>query len=389
MSAPTRTRLRASADASSRAPSLRYATLLAAVLLLLLTGAVVVLSASAVVSLDHRGQPLSYFWRHLSSVGLAIVVLMVTIGVDYRRWRRLAAPLAGVSALGLVAVLAVGDVVHGSRRWLDLGPITVQPSEIAKLALVVSVALFLETRRHELDVSRRVVRPLVLFVGAGCALVLAQPDLGTMTIIALTAAGMMFAAGVPARLLAGLALLAVPLTAVLFMSADYRRARITGFLHPVEERLGAGYQTFQSLVGLANGGITGTGLGNGEAKWGWVPNAHTDFIFVVVGEEMGLTGAAAVLGLLAVVGVLGFRTAQRAPDYFGALLAAGVTVWLMVQTFVNVGGVLGLLPITGVTLPFLSYGSSSLLVNSAAAGLLLNVARQSGQRGEQRTAGDG
>ncbi|HCB34821.1 MAG TPA: hypothetical protein DEP69_06705 [Acidimicrobiaceae bacterium] len=233
------------------------------------------------------------------------------------------------------------------------------------------------------------MRPLVLFVGAGCALVLAQPDLGTMTIIALTAAGMMFAAGVPARLLAGLALLAVPLTAVLFMSADYRRARITGFLHPVEERLGAGYQTFQSLVGLANGGITGTGLGNGEAKWGWVPNAHTDFIFVVVGEEMGLTGAAAVLGLLAVVGVLGFRTAQRAPDYFGALLAAGVTVWLMVQTFVNVGGVLGLLPITGVTLPFLSYGSSSLLVNSAAAGLLLNVARQSGQRGEQRTAGDG
>ncbi|HCB34820.1 MAG TPA: hypothetical protein DEP69_06700, partial [Acidimicrobiaceae bacterium] len=132
VSAPTRTRLRASADASSRAPSLRYATLLAAVLLLLLTGAVVVLSASAVVSLDHRGQPLSYFWRHLSSVGLAIVVLMVTIGVDYRRWRRLAAPLAGVSALGLVAVLAVGDVVHGSRRWLDLGPITVQPSEIAK-----------------------------------------------------------------------------------------------------------------------------------------------------------------------------------------------------------------------------------------------------------------
>ena len=345
----------------------------------MLTGVVLVLSASPIAGLNHTGEALLYFRRHLYSVAMAVIVLLVTLGVDYRHWRKAAAPLVVLSYSLLIAVMLFGNVVSGSRRWLDFGFFNVQPSELAKLAVVVAVAAFLEHRYHELALSPRRLRPLLIVLGGGCALVMLQPDLGTTLILAMIAVGMMFAVGVPSRYLLRLGLYAAPVMAILFAAADYRRARLVGFLNPVEERLGAGYQTFQSLVGLAQGGVTGSGLGAGQAKWGWVPNAHTDFIFVIVGEELGLLGGLMVLTLLSLVGVLGFRTARRAPDIFGSLLAAGITIWLMLQTFVNIGGVLGLLPITGVTLPFLSYGSSSLLVNAVAAGLLLNIAKNSAQ----------
>ncbi len=374
---PVRNTSRSTRTSRQRGPSLHYVTLLAVVLVLMLTGVVMVLSASPIVGINHGGEPLLYFRRHLYSVGLAVIVLLVTLGIDYQFWRRLAIPIVAVSMTLLMAVLLIGDTVSGSKRWLDFGLLNVQPSEIAKLALVVAVAAFLEQHYHELAVNHRSLRPLLLVVGGGCALVLLQPDLGATLILVAIAAGMMFAVGVPSRYLLRLGLYAVPGAAVLSVSAGYRRSRLIGFLNPTEESQGAGYQTIQNLVGLAQGGVTGSGLGAGQAKWGWVPNAHTDFIFVIVGEEMGFLGGVMLLTLLTLLGILGFGTARRAPDIFGSLLAAGITIWLMLQTFVNIGGVLGLLPISGVTLPFLSYGSSSLLVNSAAAGMLLNIARNS------------
>ncbi len=359
------------------AAPLRYVAMLSAVLLLLLTGVVLVLSASSVAGIADAGGSFFYFNRHLLYVGLAIVVVLVTVRIDYRKMRRFAVPLAVTSFAGLVTVLMQGRTVNGSRRWIDAGPFTIQPSELAKLALVVCLAVFLEKRRHQLSKSRRILRPTILGLGLVCALVMAQPDLGTTLILFAIAIGMLFAAGVPKRDVSKVLGGAAVLGGALGYAASYRRARITGFLDPIGERLDTGYQTFQSLVGLANGGVSGVGLGEGQAKWGWLPNAHTDFIFAIAGEELGLVGALATLGLLTGIGLLGFRTSQMAPDLFGSLLAAGISVWLMVQVFVNVGGVVGLLPITGVTLPFVSYGGSSLLANAAAAGILLNIARQS------------
>lgn len=354
-------------------PPLTYVTLVLVVLTLLVAGVVFVVSASAVVGLDHAGEPLLYVNRHLVAVALGVVTLLVTLNVDYRFWRRCSLALLGFVGVLLVLVLLSGETVGGSRRWLELGPLNVQPSEIAKLALVFTAAALLDCRDTSLAVG---VRRVLLVSGAAAALVLAQPDLGTAVVLVAIVFGVLFVAGVPGRLFAALGAIAVPLGAIAVIAADYRRARLVGFLNPTEERLGAGYQTYQSLIGLAEGGAGGTGIGAGQAKWGWVPNAHTDFIFVIVGEETGLVGGLVVLGLLGLVGVIGFRVAARTLDPFGRLVAAGITTWLMVQSFINVGGVVGLLPVTGIPLPFMSFGTSSLVVTAAAAGVLANIARQ-------------
>lgn len=355
-------------------PDGTYVTLVITVLTLLVAGVVFVVSASAVVGLDHAGEPLLYVNRHLVAVTLAVVTLLVTLNIDYRFWRRWSLGMVAVVLVLLVMVLVTGDAVGGSRRWLEVGPMSVQPSEAAKLALVVGSAMLLDCRDSTFAVG---VRRTLLLTAATAALVLVQPDLGTAVVLIAIVAGVLFAAGVPGRLFVALGAIAVPLGAIAVVAADYRRARLVGFLNPVEERLGAGYQTYQSLIGLAEGGTGGTGIGAGQAKWGWVPNAHTDFIFVIVGEETGLVGGLVVLALLGLIGIIGFRIAARCVDPFGRLLAVGITTWLMVQSFVNVGGVVGLLPVTGIPLPFMSFGASSLVVTAAAAGVLANVARRS------------
>ncbi|WP_419864784.1 putative lipid II flippase FtsW [Candidatus Poriferisodalis sp.] len=362
----------------SSGPSVRYAALLSAVFLLLLTGVVLVLSATSATGIGSSDRPLQYFTRHLWSVGIAVAVLLVTLGVDYRHWRRMAVPLAAASVTLLAIVLAVGKRTGGARRWIEVGQISIQPAEIAKLALIVALAAFLDARKDQIERPDRILRPAMLLLTAGCSLVLLQPDLGTTLILAGIGIGMLFVAGLPGRDLTKIAAMVMVAAPLLAYAAPYRRARLAGFLDPISERASSGYQTFQSLVGLAQGGLRGTGLGAGQAKWGWVPNAPTDFIFVIVGEEMGLLGALGLLTLLGVVGIGGLRTSQKAPDLFGSLLAAGIAIWFVLQTLVNVGGVIGLLPVTGVTLPFLSFGGSSLVVTAAAAGLLLNVTRRSG-----------
>lgn len=370
--------LRGSAKAGATGPSVRYVSLLAAVLLLMATGVVLVLSATSAIVIGEADGSLHFFTRHLWAVGLALGVVLVTLNIDYRRWRRLAIPMASTTLVLLVAVLIVGRRVGGARRWLEIGPVNVQPSELAKLALILTLAAFLDARKDQIDRHDRILRPSVLLLAAVCSLVLLQPDLGTTLILGGIGVGMLFVVGLPGRDLTKIALFVGVTAPVLAIAAPYRRARLSGFLNPIAERADDGYQTFQGLVGLAHGGLAGTGLGAGQAKWGWVPNASTDFIFVIVGEEMGLLGALGVLVLLGVIGLGGLRTSQRAPDQFGALLAAGIAIWFVLQTVTNIGGVVGLLPVTGVTLPFLSFGGSSLVVTAAAAGILLNVARRSG-----------
>lgn len=361
----------------SPGPSMRYLAMLGSILLLMLTGVVMALAASNPASIGQDGGALSEFGRHATHVTFGIFALLFTVGRDYRSWRR-AAPLLLVAAcLGLVLVLLFGHSSGGSRRWLDLGLFGLQPSEITKLALVVSLASFLDQRRYFLDRIDRVTIPVAVGIAVLCGLILKQPDLGTAAILGSIAFGMMWAAGVPFRHLGLLLVLGLVSGLFLALAEPYRRGRIIGFFSAAENSDGAGYQVTQGLASLSNGGFRGTGLSAGHAQWGWVPEAPNDFVFAVVGEQLGFVGALAVLVLLATIIVTGFCTAQIAPDVFGSLLAAGISVWFLLQVLVNLGGVLRLLPISGVTLPFISSGGTSLIVNAAAAGLLLNIARQS------------
>lgn len=324
-----------------------------------------------------KGDGFSLFSRHAFNVTIAVFALLLSVGFDFRRWRRFAPYLLLGSVFSLILVVLVGHKVNGSARSLDLGFQSFQPSELTKFALVVAVASFLDQRRYFLDRLDRVTAPIGVCVAVICGLILLQPDLGTAAMIGFIALGMMWAAGVPLKHLCLLATPGVVVGLLAVVAAPYRWDRIIGFFFHAENVEGDGWQVTQGLVSLANGGVGGTGLGAGQAQWGWVPEAHTDLVFAVIGEQLGFVGAMAVLVLLGTIIFTGFRTAQVAPNVFGALLAAGISLWFLVQVLVNLFGVLRLLPITGVTLPFVSYGGTALIVNSIAAGLLLNIARQS------------
>lgn len=350
--------------------------LVAIVLVMNLFGLVMVLSASSVTSLTDNGDSWSYFNRQLVWVALGTVAMVTTMNIDYRLWPRISWFVYGAVLALLVAVLAVGVNVNGSTRWIVAGPLRLQPSELAKIATVLAVATLLADREHCLGDRRRSIHTTIVVMAPLMLLILAEPDLGTTLIIAMVAATMLFAAGVPLRPLGGFAGLGLLAAGLLARLAPYRYRRIVAFRDPWADPRGVGWQPLNSLAGLANGGSSGVGLGESRVKWGWLANSHTDFIYAIIGEELGLIGTMAVLAMVALIGFLGLRAAYRAPDLLGRMLATGVTMWLLVQAFVNIGGVVGLLPITGVTLPFVSFGGSSLLVTMAATGILLNVARR-------------
>jgi cell division protein FtsW len=279
-----------------------------------------------------------------------------------------------------VLVPGFGTVAGGSSRWLRLGPITVQPSEIAKVAVIAFAASLLARRVRRIRDLRQLLLPLAPVVGLVCALILLQPDMGTTVIVVASVFVVSFVAG--ARLThlivggAGLGALGFGLMYV----EGYRWARFMSFIDPWADPQGNGYQTIQSLIALTSGGPFGVGLGASRQKWDYVPNAHTDFIFAIIGEELGLIGALAVVVLFGALVYAGVRIAVRAPDAFGRLLSAGIVGWFGVQAVVNLGAVTGLLPITGVPLPFVSYGGSALVVSMAAVGMLVSVARSSRRR---------
>ena len=357
-----------------------FVGLLVVVTALVLLGLVMVMSAASVSDLRTTGSAWDSFTRQAVFAVVGGVGMIVVMRRHYAIWRRLATPFLAVSfvLLALVLVPGVGVDVNGATRWLGAGSLRIQPSELAKLAIVIWSARWLALdRNHEaIRQDPRVQRPVLLALGAIGALLLLQPNLGTLIITAGAVGVIVFVSGASLGRLAGWATLGVSAAAVAALSADYRRARVLAFLDPWADPANTGYQTIQSLVGIAGGGLTGVGLGASRAKWGFLPYAHTDFIFAIIAEELGLIGAVTVLGLLAALGYFGIRAALRAPDTFGMLLAAGITTWFILQAVVNIGAVVGLLPITGVPLPFVSYGGTSLVVNLLAMGVLLSVARQ-------------
>jgi len=356
-----------------------YLLLLATVGVLVVVGIVMVLSASSVVSLTSYGNAWHFFQRQLIWTFLGIVAFAFVVRVDYHRWQRAVRPLLLVSAILLVLVLVpeIGVYVGGSRRWLGLGAWRFQPSELAKLALLLFAADLLARRVDELHDHRRVLRPLLVALVVFGALVCLEPDLDSTVLLAIIVGAVMVAGGLRLRHLALVGGTGIAMAVLLALAAPYRRARVFTFLEPSADASNSGYQIVQSLIALGSGGIDGVGLGAGRAKWLFLPNAHTDFIFAVIGEELGLIGTLAVLGLFVAFAILGIRTALHAPDRFGMLLATGVTVWVVAQAAVNIGGVTGLLPVSGIPLPFVSFGGSSLIFTLVGAGIMANVARQS------------
>ncbi len=346
---------------------------------LTLFGLVMVLSASSVSSLyELSGSPFFQFKRQAMWAGLGAVAFLVTSRVDYRWWQPFATPLLFVVGAMLIALFipGVGVTRNYSTRWLEIGPVVVQPSELAKLALIIFVADLLARRERRMDRSDVTVRPVMIALVSLSVLIVAQPKLGTPIIMGAVTLVMLFIAGARTRSLVGWLTLAVAGVTALAFLAPYRRRRLLSFLDPWQDPLGDGLQAIQSQVGIASGGLFGVGLGASRAKWGFLPEAETDFIFAIVAEEVGLVGASAlILGFL-IIGWFGFRAAMTAPDRFGTLLAAGITCWLLIQAFLNIGMVLAVLPITGEPLPFVSSGGSSLVTTLTAAGLLTSVARR-------------
>ncbi|MBV8297126.1 MAG: putative lipid II flippase FtsW [Acidimicrobiia bacterium] len=344
---------------------------------LVVVGVVMVLSASSVEALRAFGSSWVVFERQAMWVVIGAVALLIATRTDYRRWRRPAVPLVLV-ALGLLLVVLVpglGVSVQGSSRWVGSGQFRVQPSEFAKLAILLFTADILARRGAKGDV-RSALRPVLVVLAVAALLVMAQPDMGTTLVLGAIVLALLFVSGVELRTLGGLLGLAAGGALLLGLAEGYRRARLLSFLHPWKDAGNTGYQIVQSLVGLASGHWTGLGLGASRAKWGFLPNAYTDFIFAIIGEELGLLGTLLVIGLFVAFAILGVRTALKAPDRFGALLAAGVTAWVVGQALINIGAVIGVLPVTGVPLPFVSFGGSSLVITMGATGILMNIARQ-------------
>jgi cell division protein FtsW len=352
--------------------------LLAVIAVLIVVGLVMVLSSSSVQALRVNGSAWYYFQRQVMWVVLGAAAMLVAARIDYRVWGRLAVPLlVGTGALlVLVLVPGLGITVNGSTRWLGVGQWRVQPSELAKFAVLLATAVILARRPDEVADPRRSVRPVLAVAVPIFGLVMLQPDMGTTLVTGAIVLALLFVAGVPMLRMARLMGWAVGLSLVIGILEPYRRNRFLAFLHPWQDPMGIGYQTIQGRIALAEGRLAGVGLGASRAKWGFLPNAHTDFIFAIIGDEVGLVGTLAVVGLFVAFSVFGVRAALRAPDRFGAFLAAGITTWVGAQAFINIGAVIGILPITGVPLPFVSFGGSSLVLLMGVVGILLNIARQ-------------
>jgi cell division protein FtsW len=347
------------------------------VILLLSAGVVMVYSASAIVAGERFGDPYLFLKRQFVWALLGAGVLLLALRFDYRRLERWHLWVLAGAALLLVLVLVppLAQPINGTRRWLRLGPVSFQPAELAKLALVVFLAAFLARRRDEIRDFRRGVLP-PLGVAAGLvALILAQPDLGTCLTLLVVTFAMLFLAGSRVQHLVLLALPALPLLALAVWLAPYRLQRMIAFWDPWSDPRGSGFQIIQSWLALGSGGVLGRGIGESRQKLFYLPESHTDFIFAIIGEELGLIGALAVVALFMVLVWRGLRAGLRAPEPFGAYLALGITLLIATQTLINLAVVTGSLPTKGLPLPYISFGGSALLVTMFGTGVLLNVSQ--------------
>lgn len=346
--------------------------------LLTLIGLVMVLSASSVQAYNEGGSSYGVFGRQLLFCLVGLVAFWAGLRIRPSTMRALAPFCLAGSLLLLVLVLApgVGHVRGGARSWFVLGPISVQPTELAKISLALWGAHVLAARQRLLHNWRQALSPLVPVTMVLCTLIVLEPDLGSALSLAIVLYGLLFVAGVPMRLLGALTVGGLLGAVGLALSAGYRQARITAFLSPgTSDPLGASYQARQALYSLADGGLFGVGLGQGRAKWDYLPNAHNDFIYAIIGEELGMLGALAVLGLFGMVAFVGLRIASRSVDPWLRLVVATLTIWMVGQALINIGYVVGLLPVTGIPLPLVSSGGSALVTAMFVGGLLANAAR--------------
>ena len=336
-------------------------------------GLVMVYSATSASAALGNGDPMSYLKRQAAYALLGVVVMAIASRLEYHRFRYFAPPLVLIALVLCAAVLVVAPAVNGAHRWFLVGPASFQPSEVAKLALCLFAASYLSRRGPPRSLGE-LIRPLGLLTAIFGGLVLLEPDLGTTIALGGMMLAIFLVAGVPMRVLVGATFLALGAGTLAIWTEPYRRARLFSFLHPWGDAQGAGFQIVQATIGIGSGQVGGRGLGQSIEKIGYLPEAHTDMIFAVIGEELGLVGSVLVVGAFAAFALAGLRIALRCRDPFGKLLASGITALVCGQAAINLAAVLGIAPLTGVPLPFVSYGGSSLVVLLAGVGILLNIA---------------
>ena len=367
-------------DTTRRKPDYPLLTVIG---ILVPVGLVMVYSASFVDAFTTRGSQLYYAWRQLGGAIIGTVGLLIAQRLDYRFWRKYSVHLLGATLILLLLVLVLPasiTEVNGARSWIRLGWFSMQPSEIAKLALVVYFADWLSRRGTKLGNVTYGLIPFAVTLGVVSGLVMLEHDLGTTVVLVVIAGVIYFAAGANLLHIVGATALAGGAFWAMVKLAAYRQERIAAWIDPFAHYQGAGYQPVHALYALGSGGLFGEGLGQARQKFQWLPQAHTDAIFAIIGEELGLIGALFVVACFLIIAYRGFRIAGRAPDPFAALLATGLTAWLIFQAIINIAVVTTLVPFTGLTLPFLSYGSSSLIMCMVAAGILLNISRHTVDR---------
>ena len=362
---------------SQNAPTTTYYGILIIVTFLTLLGVVMVLSSSAVMSFQVGNSPWSFFRRQVLWAVFGSIAMVATYRTPYNDYRRLVKPLVGFAFLLnlLPFIPGIGKEVNGARAWVNAGEFSFQPSELSKIVVVLFCADLIARRHRYLNVFKKTLAPCMAVMSVGAILSGLQSDFGSALVFVGIVLMICFFAGMPWKWVGMFTGLTFFSGLIIFATKEVARDRLTAFLNPSETKGRLGYQVHQSLLGIANGGTTGAGIGQGSTKWGYLPLAHSDFIFTVVAEELGTVGSVAVIGSFMVLVILGMRVALGAREMFGSLLAAGIAGWFAFQSIINIGGATGSLPLTGLTLPFLSAGGSSLMVSMAAAGVLLNVAR--------------
>lgn len=367
--------------------------LVTSAVLLTLFGLVMVLSAGSVSAAQgYDGNSFWYFQRQMVYAAVGVVAMLLAWRIPYRAWAVFAFPVLIVSALLMIVAVAhpSRSCLYGACRWIDLGPITLQPSEFAKLGLVAFTATVLARKGRHIRDPMHLVIPLAPVVVVIAGLVLLQHDLGTTLIICGSVFLLLFVAGARLRHLVLTGITGMLLGGTMILTEPYRRTRLfESWLNPEADPLKSGLQLIQSLVAIGSGGFTGVGLGGSRAKWDFLPNAHSDFIFAVIGEELGMLGATAVLAAFGVLLYAGVRIAMHAKDPFGRLLAAGIVAWIGLQAIINLGAVTGMLPITGVPLPFLSFGGTALVATLIGVGMLASVAMAGSRPAPRRRRREG
>jgi len=352
------------------------------VILLTFFGIVMISSSSMVISFEKYGSNYHYVIRQLISLAVGIVSLFITYSIDYRFWKKIAfwMFLMTVILLILVFVPGIGHQFGGAQRWIGYGKFIFQPSEIIKLSFIIYLAAWLDKKGEGIKAFLTGFIPFVVLIAVIGFLIMKQPDLGTMTVIMVTAAAMFFVSGADLlHLSLGLGALTA-LTIVIIKAAPYRMQRFLVFLNQTNDTQGAAYHINQALLAIGTGGLWGLGFGQSRQKYLYLPQAPTDSIFAIIAEELGFIRAGLVLVAFLFLGYKGFQIAKNAPDNFAKLLAIGITGWILIQTFINIGSMLNLLPMTGVPLPFISYGGSALIVLLAAVGIMLNISKHSGEK---------